>query len=268
MPALTPAMKAYFLIVTAALGLVMGSFTACMAWRIARGEDFVRGRSHCDSCGHVLGGRDLIPVLSWIVLRGRCRYCGAKISAACPLTELLTAAAFVAVVLCRGFTLAAAELLVLTVLLLAIALVDLDTGLIPDRLLLAVFLNFVVFAGLNGGAYWSVIGQGLLSGLTVAGPLLVLVLIMDRVLKKESMGGGDLKLFYVIGLYFDWKCNLFNVMLACVLGIVFTLVFSKVRTGDGENPRAFPFGPSIAAASYVTALVGERVVDWYLRLFL
>lgn len=176
----TPALTAYVLIVTVVLGLVMGSFAACAADRIASGGSFLRGRSHCDACGHVLAPRDLVPLLSWLALRGRCRYCGAKISARCPLTELICAAAFVGVVLRYGVTLVTARYLVLTVLLLMVALVDYDTGLIPDGLLIAILADFLIVTPfVDMGGIWRVYLKGLLSGLAAAGPLLLLVLLMD-----------------------------------------------------------------------------------------
>ena len=264
---LSPALTAYILMVTAVLGLVMGSFAACMAGRIAVGESFLRGRSHCDACGHVLTPRDLVPVFSWLALRGKCRWCGTKISARCPLTELLCAALFVGVVLRYDVTLQSAQYLILTVLLLAIALVDCDTGLIPDRLLVAIAVDWLVFLPfLNGGALWENALRGLAGGAAAFLPLLILVLIMDRVLKRESMGGGDLKLFLVTGLFFSWQSVLFLLILSCILGVVFSLVSGKT-TGDPENPRAFPFGPAIAAGVYLSLLAAQSAVSAYLSLF-
>ena len=264
---LSPALTAYLLFVTAVLGLVMGSFAACMAGRIAVGESFLRGRSHCDACGHVLTARDLVPVLSWLALGGRCRWCGARIPARCPLTELLCAALFMGVVLRYDVTVQTAQYLILTVLLLAIALVDWDTGLIPDGLLAAIAVDWLVFLPfLNGGAFWKNVLRGLAGGAAAFFPLLLLVLLMDRVLKRESMGGGDLKLFLVTGLFFSWKSVLFLLILSCILGVVFGLVSGKT-TGDPENPRAFPFGPAIAAGVYLSLLTAETAVSAYLHLF-
>ena len=264
---LTPALTAYILVLTAVLGLVMGSFAACVADRIAAGESFLRGRSHCDACGHVLTVLDMVPVFSWLALRGRCRWCGAKIPARCPMTELLCAALFVGVVLRYDVTLQSVQYLILTVLLLAIALVDYDTGLIPDGLLAAIAVDWLVFLPfLNGGALWKNVLRGLAGGAAAFLPLLLLVLLMDRVLKRESMGGGDLKLFLVAGLFFSWQCVLFLLILSCVLGVVFGLVSGKTA-GDAENPKAFPFAPAIAAGVYLSLLAAQTVVSAYLSLF-
>lgn len=264
----SPALLAYVLLIAVLLGLAMGSFAACAADRIASGTSFLRGRSHCDACGHPLGARDLIPVISWLALKGKCRYCGAEIPARCPLAELLCAAAFVGVALRYGVTLAAVQYLILTVLLLIVALVDYDTGVIPNGLLAAILTDFIVFSPfVKMGGIWSVYARGLLSGLAAAGPLLLLVLMMDHILKRESMGGGDIKLFFVTGMFFPWQCVLFLLILSCLFGIAFALIFRKT-TGDPSNPRAFPFGPAIAAGVYVSILAARPAVAAYLNLFL
>lgn len=262
---LTPGLTAYILILAAILGAVLGSFAACMAARISAEESFLTGRSRCAACGHTLSALDLVPVVSWLFLKGKCRYCGDSIPASCPVTELLCAAAFVALVWRYDVTLLTLEYAVFTVLLLAIALVDWETGLIPDQLLLAAVLNFVLFAGLEGRFETTLVG-GFWGGLALSAPLLALVLLMDRVLKRESMGGGDIKLFFVVGLYFSWREALFLLILSCVLGIVFALVSQKT-TNDPENPKAFPFGPAIAAAAYLGLFAAQPVTTWYLGLF-
>lgn len=266
MPTFTSAMMAYIYLNAALLGAVMGSFATCMAGRMAAGEDFIHGRSHCDTCGHPLGVLDLFPVLSWLFLRGKCRYCGAKIPASCPLTEAGTALVFVLLLQQYGFSLTTLSFWVLTVLLVMIALVDLKTGLIPDELLLVGFLDFVLTAGLQGGDIWHTIRWGILGGLAAAGPLLFLVLLMDRILKQECMGGGDIKLFFVAGCFFPWWCAPFLLIVSCILGIVFALL-TKKTTSDPDNPGAFPFGPAIAAGTVLSMLTAVPVTTLYLSLF-
>ena len=259
----------YILLMTFSLGLIFGSFSNCLAWRIAHHESINHGRSHCAKCNHTLSPLDLVPVLSWLFLRGRCRYCHEKISIRYPLTELVCGAAFVGLVLRCGISFQTLEYMALVVILLAVAMVDLETGFIPDRLLIAGAVNFVLFSILipifEGGSILSALVSGLLGSLAIFAPLFILVLIMDRVLGRESMGGGDLKLYFMIGLYFSWKCNLFLVLLSCLTGIAFFLVFRNVRLGEDE--RAFPFGPAIAAAAYVSLLAAEPAVAWYFGLF-
>ena len=254
----------YMLLLSAALGAVLASFFGCAVQRTCSDRSFTHGRSHCDSCGHTLGVLDLIPVLSWLCLRGRCRYCGAKIPAWGTVTEAMTAAAFAALVWCYGLTLQTLQYLVFAAILLLISLTDWQTGLIPDRFQLAGIASFVLFAALRGG--WRMVLAGVGSGLLVAVPMLVLTLIMDRVLGRESMGGGDLKLFFVAGLYLPCQQLLVFVIFACVAGIVLALATQKT-TNDPDNPNAYPFGPAIALAAVVCLVFGQSVVEWYLGLF-
>lgn len=266
---LSPILTIYIIIIALIFGLIFGSFSNCLAWRIAHHESINHGRSHCAVCNHTLSPLDLVPVFSWLFLRGRCRYCHEKISIRYPLAELVCGVAFVGLTLRYGISFQTLEYMALVVILLAVALVDLETGLIPDRLLIAGVINFTLFSFIvpifGSGSVVSALIRGLLGSLTVFLPLFIIVLIMDRVLGRESMGGGDLKLYFMIGLYFSWKCNLFLVLLSCLTGITFFYLFRNVRLG--EDGRAFPFGPAIAVAAYVSLLVAEPVVTWYFGLF-
>ncbi|MBU5627540.1 prepilin peptidase [Oscillibacter sp. MSJ-2] len=262
---LTPAVTIYILTLSALFGLVSGSFANCCAWRMAHGESAAKGRSHCVACGHTLSPRELIPVISWVVQKGRCRHCGAPVSIRYPLTEGFTAIAFVLIVLRYDVTLNTLQFWILTAVLLTIALVDLETGYIPDSLVLGIALDFTVVTALRGGPFWSLWLKGVFNAAAVALPLLGLVLLMDRVLGRESMGGGDIKLFFAIGLFSHWSCNLFTLLLSCFLGIAFALIFRGVCTEDGEG--AFPFGPAIAAAAFLSILAAEPAVQAYLSLF-
>ncbi len=267
---LSQSVTAYIITLTAVLGAVMGSFTNCMALRIAHDEDFVHGHSHCTTCGHKLSARDLVPVFSWLAMNGKCRYCGKKISARYPITEILTGIAFVAILLRYDLSLDTLQFLVLTVILLAVALVDLDIAIIPDSFIVAGILNCLAFAvikGIKNGNVFSNAVKAIINGLIIAVPLFIIVLIMDKVLKKESMGGGDIKLFFMISMYFNWKYNLFTIFLSCILGIIFTIIFSNIKAGDNENPMAFPFGPSISAGAFISMLAAKQILNLYLSLF-
>ena len=132
-----PAQAAFLLGVAAVLGACLGSFVNCLAWRLANGESVLAGRSHCTSCGHVLGALDLVPVASWLALRGRCRHCGQRVSPRYVIVEALVAALFAAVVARYGLSVQTAAYLVLVCILMAVALVDLDTFIIPNGFVVA-----------------------------------------------------------------------------------------------------------------------------------
>ncbi len=248
----------YVLIISVLAGAAVGSFLHCLAWRTVHGES-MGGRSRCAACGHTLSTRDLIPVVSFLALRGKCRYCGKAMSRSYLYAELLSAAVFASAVLRFGITIMMPEMLLLACVLLAISFADLMDFIIPDSFILLGIAIRVVFILLSGNV-WQTALSALVGGLSISVPVLLLVLLMDKLLKKESMGGGDIKLLFMAGLYFDWKINLMGILFACVAGILFAYV-------SGKKKQPIPFGPSIAAGIWIAALAGEPLLNWYLGLF-
>lgn len=258
---LSPALAAYLFFLTALLGLAMGSFLNCLAWRLAHGESVARGRSHCAVCGHILGPLDLIPVFSWLFLRGRCRYCGEKISPRYPATELLAALAYLTVVWKCGLSLDSLRFLLLFSLLLVLSLVDLEVGLIPDRLLVIGGLGWLLLAFPDPGRS-ALLLRGGLGAAALFVPMLLLVLAADHLAGRETMGGGDLKLLALLGLYFGWQQGLLLLIFSCLLGLWLAALLGKAKPGT-----AFPFGPALATAAWLVFLVGEPILTWYFSLF-
>ena len=249
----------YTAFVAALLGAVMGSFLNCAAIRLIHHEPLSRGRSHCVHCGHTLGVRDLIPLASFLLLRGRCRYCGQRLSPRYLFAELISALVFLSLWLKFGLTLRCLELLILASLCLCLSFCDLEDYIIPDRFILAGILVRAVFILLSGDLPHTAL-RSLIGGLSVALPVLILVLIMEKILKKEAMGGGDLKLLFMLGLYFPWSLNFLGILLACVIGILFGLAALR-------RDRMIPFGPSICLGSWISCLFGQPLIEFYLSLF-
>ena len=246
----------FSVIVAACLGAVAGSFLNCAALRIVRGEPFVKGRSHCPHCGHVLGPLELVPVISWLVQRGRCRACGAKISARYPITELVFALATVLCLLRFDLTVLCLRNWVFLGCLFLLTLTDLDAMIIPDGCHIAALLAWLAalpFVGMGRGE----IITHLVAGVALGGGLLLISLAMDRIMGRDTLGGGDIKLLAVVGLYLGPIGALFALVLACVIG----LLFHALRRGEGARP--FPFGPSIAVAAAAMLLYGAPLVAWY-----
>lgn len=249
----------YCCCVAAVLGAVFGSFLNCAAWRIAHGESFVKGRSHCINCGYELGLWDLIPVFSWLFLRGRCRKCGSKISIRYPLTELFFAVLTVLCLLRFDLTVLCLRNWVFLCCLFCLSLVDLESFTIPDGTLLIAFGAWLLaLPFLRPG--WAWIGLRFLAGLVFGGGILLVSLLMDKLLKKESLGGGDVKLFAVCGLYLGFAGSLFGMLFACLFG----LLFSRLR--GAKNGQPFPFGPAISLAAALMLLYGDGLVGWYFGL--
>ena len=257
----SPPLAAYCCFVAALFGACMGSFLNCMAWRIVHGESVLRGRSHCDECGHVLAARDLVPVLSYLFSKGRCRYCGAKLSSRHVWAELISAAVYVSLLLQYDISLQTLEYILFASLLLGCAFADLEGYMIPDRFILAGIILRPVFLllGQEPNSAWI---NSILGGACVAGALLLVVLVYEKLRKVEAMGGGDIKLLFVTGLYLGWQLNILCLFLACILGILFGLIANRKK----DSQTLFACGPVITAAAIVTLLAGQPLLEAYLSL--
>ena len=240
----------------------MGSFLNCAAWRIANEESFLKGRSRCPKCGHVLAAKDLVPLFSWLFLRGKCRYCGAKVSARYFLAELFMALVTVICLIRYDVTIVCLRNYVFICCLFCLSLVDLENYTIPDGCLLISAFAWLLALPLTAMS-WKESLMHLLAAVIFGVGLLLLSLVMDRILKKDSLGGGDIKLYFVVGLYLGFAATLFSLLLACVLGLLFA--FLRKRSGKGLREQ-IPFGPSIAAAAAVMLLFGDPIIRWYMGL--
>ena len=247
----------YIGFVAVVLGLVLGSFGNAWAWRIVHGEKISRGRSHCPACGHVLGVLDLFPLFSWLFLKGKCRYCGKPIPKRYPLTEAIFGLYLLCCLWRYGLSLPALRVALMGFFLFVASLVDWESMILPDGLLIAA----AVPALLRLAESLSLWKDMLLGALIVPGLLLLLVLLLEKLRGKEMMGGGDIKLLVVLGLHFGPRQLFLLLILACVLGIVFAVLAKRGRTA------AFPFGPVLALAAWITMLLGSSIVCWYLSLF-
>ena len=251
----------YCCVMAFALGAVFGSFLNCAAWRIAHGESFLRGHSRCPACGHALGLPDLVPIFSWLFQRGRCRYCGVKISVRYPLTELAFGLITLLCLLRFDLTVLCLRNWIFLCCLFCLSLVDLECYTIPDGcLLIAAGAWVAALPFLRPG--WAEIGRSVLAGLVFGGGILLLSIVMDKLLGRESLGGGDVKLFAVVGLYLGFAGGLFAMLFSCVLGLLFALAQNR----GGERGKPIPFGPSISLAAAAMLLWGEGLIHWYLGL--
>jgi len=245
------------LVVLAALGgLLAGSFLNVVAWRLPRGESLVAPGSRCPGCAAPVRPYDNVPVLSWLLLRGRCRDCHAPISARYPLVEAASAALAVAVVLTRGGAHDLLLGLVLVALLVPVALIDLDHRLIPNSLTLVGALAALA-SGLAtdpGG-----VPEQLIAGAAAGGFLLAAALA-----RPGGMGMGDVKLAAVLGLFLGREVAV-ALLVALVSGTLAGLVVIARAGVDGEGRKtAIPFGPFLALGGVVGLLAGPAIVDWYL----
>ena len=234
-------------------GLVIGSFLNVCIYRIPRGESVIFPPSLCPGCNQRIAARDLIPLLSYIRLKGRCRFCGNKISPVYPFIELLTGLLFAAVYLRFGHTVLLYKVLFLIPVLIIVTFIDLRHYIIPDKV--------TVFA-LTGVVVLNVFTRDLtlvssLLGLTSAAAFLLLIAIVS----KGGMGGGDIKFAAVIGLFLGWPNGLFAVFLGCMLAGLVGMVLLLTRVKGRKD--AIPFGPFLCAGVLVAIWRGNEILTWY-----
>lgn len=240
---------------TALVGLCFGSFANVLIARIPAGESVVSPPSHCPHCQHQLGVADLVPVVSYLWLRGRCRYCQERISSRYPLVELATAGLFVLVHLQQGWSAGTLAGWALALILLTSALTDIDAGIIPDLL---------TYPGMVLGLVFSPWGPGIISSLEGAfffGGLFWLLAFISG----GGMGGGDIKLAVVIGLFTGLSGSLLALVLAALSGGIFSLVL--VVMGKAGRKTPIKFGPFLALAGMVAFLYAGPIIKWYLGIF-
>lgn len=237
-------------------GLCVGSFLNVVAFRLPRGESLVSPGSHCPGCGTPVRAYDNVPLLGWLLLRGRCRSCGERISPRYPLVEALTALLALSVVLVKHTPRDIVLGLVLVAVLVPVALIDLEEQIIPNRITLPAAVAAVAIGLLMAP---SEVPEQLIAGAAAGGFLLVFVLAYPR-----GMGMGDVKLAAVLGLYLGRSvapAMLIALASGTVVGIV---VMMRVGVAEGRK-TAVPFGPFLALGGLVGLLAGPAIVHWYIN---
>jgi leader peptidase (prepilin peptidase)/N-methyltransferase len=251
----------WFLVVIAAVyGLILGSFVNAWAYRLAHDESIREGRSHCPHCGHQIRAYDNIPVVSWLLLRGRCRDCGAAISWRYPAGEALTAALFVGVVLMDGLSWLLIPHLLFVLALVLVSEVDLEIRIIPDVVILPVAaVGLPLMIAFGDGAWW----QWPAAGLGAAGLLFLISEVYFRLRHVEGMGFGDVKLALCMGIYLG-AAVVPALFLGFLSGAIIGVAVLFLRKGDAKT--AIPFGPFLALGAIVALFVGRSLVHAYLGL--
>src|SRR3954454_16761455 len=252
-------MSAAAIVIAGLAGLLIGSFLNVVAWRLPRGESLVTPGSHCPGCDAPVKPYDNIPVLSWLLLRGRCRNCGEKISVQYPLVELATAGLYAAVVAARDDTAGIALGLILVTALVPIVVIDLERRLIPN----AITAPAAVAALIAGLAAELDGGPEQLS----AGAAAFAFFFAAAFAYRRGMGMGDVKLAGVMGLCLG-KAVAPAILIALVAGVlVGGVIIARVGAARGRK-TAVPFGPFLALGAVAAIFVGDAMIDWYRDSFL
>lgn len=244
--------------VAALLGAIVGSFLNVVIYRLPRGESLSRPRSRCPGCGVAIAPYDNVPILSWLVLRGRCRRCREPISPRYPAIELLTAASFAAVVAVRGFDERLLIELPFVAVLIAITGIDLEHRIIPNRI--------VVPAAVWALAAAAIVATDELPELLIAGTAAFLFLLLAALAYPAGMGMGDVKLAGAMGLYLG-----VSIAPALLIGFAAGAIVGMgiiAREGAAGRKKGVPFGPFLALGGLVGLLAGPELVDLYSDRFL
>jgi leader peptidase (prepilin peptidase) / N-methyltransferase len=239
-------------------GLLAGSFVTVVAHRVPRGESIVGPRSRCTACGVQIAAYDNVPVVSWLVLRGHARCCGAAISPRYPLTELTLGALYATTVLVLWDEPGEVALgLVFVTVLLAVTLTDLEQRIIPNKILI---VAAVLAVGIAAVADPSSLPERALAAIAAGGLLFAAALAYPR-----GMGLGDVKLAATMGIFLGR--NVAVAILVALLAGSLVGIAMIAREGAAARKRAIPFGPFLALGGVVGLLAGDQMVDWYLSAF-
>ncbi|MEE3807160.1 prepilin peptidase [Lysinibacillus fusiformis] len=235
-------------------GLVFGSFYNVVGLRVPQKESIVQPPSHCTKCQRQLTALDLVPVLSYVFFGGKCRSCGNKIAWIYPVMELLTGLLFAFAYWQLGWSIEFIVALFFISLLVIIVVSDIAYMLIPNKVLLF-FLPFLIIGRVLSPltTWWdcavgAVVGFGILYSIAV--------------ISNGGMGGGDIKLFFLIGLVLGTMHTLLTLFIAAVIGMIVGLVVLTKNKQGRKTP--IPFGPSIALAAIIVYFYGDSLIDWYL----
>lgn len=247
------------------IGTIFGSFFNVCIFRIPNNQSISNPPSHCYNCNNRLKPLDLVPILSWVFLKGQCRYCGQKISPRYALVELLTGVLFVLVYNVYGLNIITLYYLILVSLLVIITFIDIDHYIIP---------NGLIIFGAIFGVLFSLIGQSIelkdsiLGAVISGGGMFLLIYLIELVVKKEVMGGGDIKLFAMIGLFLGVQGGLLTILLSIYVGAIYgigIILDSKIK--KKEYNSVIPYGPFISVGAIIVILYGDNIINWYLNIF-
>ncbi|MBR6303410.1 MAG: prepilin peptidase [Lachnospiraceae bacterium] len=236
-------------------GIVIGSFLNVLIYRIPKHENIATKRSHCMECGYQLKWYDLIPLFSYLFLRGRCRKCGTRISIQYPIIEAANGILYVLIFLRYGLTIETLLYCLLFSALLALSVIDFRTFEIPVG-----FNIFILILGLVRVATdyknWLLYLIGLVS-------VSLFLFAIFAITKGRGIGGGDVKLMAATGLLLGWKLNLLGFVMGCILGSIIHIIRMKVS----KEGRTLAMGPYLSLGVVLTVFFGEYIISWYMSFF-
>ncbi|ADY73413.1 Prepilin peptidase [Desulfurobacterium thermolithotrophum DSM 11699] len=239
-------------------GTIIGSFLNVCIHRIPKEESIITPPSYCPKCGKKIKWYDNIPIISYLILKGKCRNCKEKISIQYPLVELLTGFLTTGIVWKYGISVTSFYFLLLTYVLVVVSMIDLKTMLVPVKL-----CYFAMIAGILFSIFVPSISlKDSILGASFGAGIILFIIETYYILKgKEGMGYGDANVMAVIGAFLGWEKVLLTIFLASLIGAVWGIIFMILR---GKNSQlALPFVPFLSLATYVTIIFGNELISWY-----
>jgi leader peptidase (prepilin peptidase)/N-methyltransferase len=241
-------MDLYYSIVFFIFGSIFGSFFNVVGYRLPKEESIVYPPSHCPNCNHQLTAIELIPILSYIFLGAKCKNCHIRISPFYPIFEFITGFLFMMAYQIFGLSFETLLAIVFLSTLVIVFISDYQTMIIPDQVIIASSIMMVILIffirGIGG------LGLSILDGVIAFGSMWLLKLLGDFMFKKESMGGGDIKLLFIFGLYFGWPMALLSVVIASFIGLPISIIVLLVK-----KDNVVPFGPFLSMAAALITLL-------------
>ena len=257
-------------------GLLIGSFLNVCIYRLPRELSVVRPRSFCPNCKHTVAAYDNIPVVSFLILRGRCRYCETRIPSRYPVVEVLTGVLFFFLVLWLGAGLAALRLCVFCALNIVLIFTDLEDRTLPDIVTVGGALAGIGFAALVPVSPWvanwprhqrlASVLESLIAGLFIALTLWAVGVLYKLIRHREGLGLGDVKMIAMIGTFLGLEAVLLTLIAGSTLGAIVGLLYIRISKKD-PSTYELPLGSFLGIAAILVAFYGEAVLDWYARLF-
>jgi len=252
------------LIIVALFGLVIGSFLNVLIYRLPRKIPFISDRSRCPGCDAKIKWYQNIPLVSYLFLAGKCANCKKRISIRYPLVEALNALSYLYFYWQFGLSYEFAVFSFLLTVLLVIFFIDLDFQIIPDVITLPGILFGLALSFLPGGIGFYAALIGMLVG---GGSLYLIAILGDWLFKKESMGGGDIKMAAMLGAFLGWQKILLIFISSSVIGLVVSLIIMSF-SAKLRKERVIPFGPFLAVAAVLAISYGDQIIDFYVNNFL
>lgn len=247
-------MEYFWLTYVTVMGFVIGSFLNVCIYRIPLHLNIAKGRSFCPSCHTTLKAYDMVPIFSYLILRGKCRKCKAPISVQYPLVEALTGILFLAAFLAHGFTIYSGLLCLFFCCLIVVSITDIQTMTIPDSLQVFIFILAVINIIVSPNE----IIEKLIGLAVISIPMLLIAALTG------GFGGGDVKLCAVCGLFLGWKLVLLGAFIGCILASCWSLLLIIRKKADKKT--LISFGPCLCIGFLFSALYGSSLINWYLSL--